>query len=311
MTVAGTSTGLVGPTADLLDVAADVRTDWTRTGLHGGFLARHLATGAQLGFDPTRPLPLASVVKVPIALVLYDLIDHGELDAAMPIRLEPAVRTPGPAGLSLFQHPCTVAVADLIIMMLSISDNAAADALLDLVPPDRVSERLAGWGWHDLTVRHLIRELYQAMAQLPDASLPHLLELAVGATTRGGGHALPQLDTSHANAGTAGVLVELLDAVWTDRVSTPRATAALRAAMGHQRSRHRMGAELISDLTRLHTKTGTFLNLRHEVGVVTTAQDEQVAIAALTVSSLAVDEQPEADAAIGAAARAAVEALTG
>ncbi|SDD97304.1 serine hydrolase [Auraticoccus monumenti] len=291
-------------------VAADVEQEWRRAGLSGGFLARHLQTSEQLGFGVDRVLPLASVVKVPLALVVLDEIASGRLDGAQQVRLDPAERTPGPTGLSVFAHPSSVAVEDLVTMSLAVSDNAATDALLALVPPDVVTTRLRRWGWHDLTVRHPLHELYTALGRLPERTRSDLRELAVSASTQGGGHVLPQLDVAHANAGSAGALVELLAAVWGDRVGAPGVAARLRGAMGHQLVSPRLGVELASDLTTLRSKTGSFLNLRHEIGVVTTAEGDQVAIAALAVSSVPAEQQPEADATIGAGARMAVEALT-
>nr|WP_269449971.1 serine hydrolase [Auraticoccus cholistanensis] len=273
-------------------------------------MARHLDSSEQLGFEVDRAVPLASVAKVPLALVAYDQIVAGQLDPAQPVELRPEERTLGPTGLSLFEHPCTVAVGDLITMALAVSDNAATDALMRFVPPAEVTRRMRQWGWHDITLRHHIHELNTAVADLPDHVRSQLRELAVRAATGGGGHVVPQLDTSHANTGTAAALVRLLEAVWTDRVSVPAATARLRRTMAHQPSHRRLGAELISDLTSVVGKTGTFLNLRHEIGVVTTADGDRVAVAALTVSSVPAGEQPEVDAAIGAAARVAVEALT-
>ena len=136
------------------------------------------------------------------------------------------------------------------------------------------------------------------------------MELAIRGTAPGGGHPIEQLDPARANAGDAAGLADLLADVWADRVADPRATAELRSALGHQLTRHRFAGELVSDLTTLRSKTGTFLNLRHEAGVCETAYGDRVVIVALTASSVNAVEQPEADAAIGAAARAAVEALT-
>lgn len=291
-------------------VATDVEHEWRRAGLTGGFLARHLGTSQQLGFGVDRVLPLASVVKVPLALVVLEEIATGRLDGASEVRLDPGERTPGPTGLSLFAHPCSVAVEDLVTMSLAVSDNAATDALLALVPPDLVTTRLRRWGWHDLTVRHPLHELYTAVGRLPERTRSDLRELAVSAATQGGGHVVPQLDVAHANAGSAAVLVELLTAVWADRVGAPGVAARLRAGMGYQLVSPRLGAELVSDLTTVRSKTGSFLNLRHEIGVVTTAEGDQVAVAALTVSSVPAEQQPEADATIAAGARMAVEALT-
>lgn len=306
----GTAGDPMGSTAELVALAADLRRDWQAAGVIGGLLVRHLDTGAEVGFDVDRRLPLASVVKVPIALVLYDLIETGALDPTRRLELSPELRCPGSTGIALFTEPCSVAVTDLITLMLTISDNAATDALMELVAPDAVTAQLHAWGFHELQVRHRIRELHDSIARLPESTRGHLLELAVHASTRGGGHAIPQLDTSHANVGTATSLVALLEAVWTDRVSVPTATARLRATMARQITTRRIGAELVSDLTRVAGKTGSFLNLRHEIGVVETADGDRLAVAALTASSIPAGEQPEVDAAIGSAARIAVEAMT-
>lgn len=306
-----TGTGVVASSADLLRTAGDIAQDWTRSGLSGGFLARHLESGAEVGFEVHRVLPLASVVKVPIALVVLDRIARGDLDPGRPVHLDPTRRTPGPSGLSLFTQPATVAVRDLVTLSLSVSDNAATDALLGLVSPAEITEQLAAWGHRGLVVRHRIQELHDAVASLPSATSAYLMELAIRGATPGGGHPIAQLDPARANAGDAAGLVALLGEVWTDRVADPRATAELRAALGHQLTRHRFGGELVSDLTTLRSKTGTFLHLRHEAGVCQTADGERVVLVALTTSSVNATEQPEADAAIGAAARSAVEALMG
>ena len=299
----------VATSAELLRVATDISRDWARTGLSGGFLARHLDRGDELGFDLHRVLPLASVVKVPIALVVLDRIAGGVLDPGRPVQLHPARRTPGPSGVSLFAHPTTVAVRDLVTLALTISDNAATDALLDLVSPAEVTAQLAAWGHRGLVVRHRIQELHDTVAGLPSTTSAYLMELAILGTAPGGGHPIEQLDPARANAGDAAGLADLLADVWPSG-RRPRATAELRSALGHQLTRHRFAGELVSDLTTLRGKTGTFLNLRHEAGVCETAYGDRVVIVALTASSVSAVEQPEADAALGAATRAAVEALT-
>ncbi|WP_152363861.1 serine hydrolase [Microlunatus speluncae] len=298
-----------GSTAGLHDAARDVERDWRRTGLGGGFWARDLGTGHELGFGPDRLFPLASVIKLPLALVAFDEIVTGRLDPAEPIDLDPATATAGPSGISLFRHPARIAVGDLIMQSLSVSDNAAADALFDRLPPELITRRLREWGCAGITVRHPIRELNQALAELVGDDRQLALELTVRANTRGGGHAVAQLDPHRANAGSARALIDLLERIWADSVATPGATALLREALSHQLRQHRLAADLISDLTSVRSKTGTLLNLRHEVGVVETGAGERLAVAALTSSSIPAFEQPEAEWAIAQAARTAVDAL--
>jgi beta-lactamase class A len=297
-----------GSTPGLENVAAAVRDDWAEAGLGGAFLARHLDTGDELGLDVDRPVAAASVVKLPIALVVLDLIATGALDAATPVDLVPGEVAPGPTGLARFRHPCRVALEDLLLQMLVVSDNAAADAVLALVPPAQVSAVLAGWGCPDVVVRHPMRALYDAVDAV--AGDPEIgMALAVRGSTDDGGHPIAMLDTASANGVTARGLVGLLGRIWTDQVATPPVTARLRDLLGEQTLRHRLGAEIASDTVTISSKTGTFLNLRHEAGVVTTADGDRIAVAALTESRVVSRVQPEADAAIGRAARAALEAL--
>ena len=65
----------------------------------------------------------------------------------------------------------------------------------------------------------------------------------------------------------------------------------------------------MSDDVTLASKTGTFLDLRHEAGVVELAGGDRFAVVALTRSEVPATEQLEADFAIGHAARVCVDAL--
>ncbi|SDU66036.1 serine hydrolase [Jiangella alkaliphila] len=303
-----TTSDAFGFSGEAVRTAHDIRADWRRTGLRGALYARNVDTGDDLGFDVHVPYALASVGKLPLALVVLDLIAAGELDPAHPVDLVPGRATPGPTGAALFRHPSRIALEDLLLLMLSVSDNAAADAVFALVPPERVTATLQGWGCDGIVVRHPMRRLYDAATAAAAGDPVLALELAVRATTDGGGHVLPTLDVASATSGTAAGLVSLVERVWADDVSVPAATARLRELLGHQ-VRQRIGAELAADSVTVSSKTGTFLNLRHEAGMVTTSTGDHVAVAALTASTVAARSQPEADRAIGRAARAAVDVL--
>ncbi|HLS64325.1 MAG TPA: serine hydrolase [Ruania sp.] len=300
---------VVGGTREALDVAHTVAGRWTELGLRGGFLARHLTTGAELGFAVDDAFPLASVVKLPQALVLLDRISRGQLDGAMPVQIDPTRSTPGPTGIAQFRHPSTVAVSDLLYLAVAVSDNAASDALFDLLPEEDVTAQLSRWGHHDIIVRHRMVALYEAVARWSENDMRLALQTAAGATTAGGGHSLPVLDAVAGNVGTAAALVRLLADIWTDQVATPAATAQLRDLLGSRVTADRLGLELASDRIRVRSKTGTFLHSRHEAGVVEIGDGERIAVAALTESSVPAMVQPEVDRAIGRAARLAVECL--
>ncbi|WP_317447362.1 serine hydrolase [Streptomyces collinus] len=294
----------------MLRVADAIARGWAELGVRGSFLARDIDTGEHLGFDIEEPVPLASVVKVPLALVVLDLIADGGLDPALPVTVDPAGSSVGPTGIAAFRHPVTVAVGDLLLLMLSVSDNAAADALFDLVPVADVDARLRAWGCAGIRVRHMMNHMYQCAAGAAGNDFSLALELAV-LDERAGRHTIGTLDPAYANLGTASALVTLLQRVWRDEVAHPLATAELRRLMGHQVFTQRLASELRADTLRLSGKTGTFLHLRHEIGVIEADSGARVAVVALTRADRRAAQAPDIDLAIGIAARQAFEALRG
>ncbi|MFC9912471.1 serine hydrolase [Streptomyces sp. NPDC059862] len=296
----------------------DLRRALRDGGLYGSFLVRDLETGDEIGIDPDIELPVASLVKIPLALVTLERIRRGELDGAAVIEVPPGrITTPGPTGLSRFRHAAHIAVEDLLYLTLCISDNSAADALFDLTPPDRVGAVLHELGLRGIAVRHTMRELMETPVERFDPADVHLAHaLAIDAGTPGRGHRVPQLDISRANTGTARAFVDLLQALWRSRPGTesaepptmpsaihPDVAARVRGFMANNLVRNRLAPDFDSDSSTWSSKTGMLLNLRHEVGVVEHADGQTYAIAVLTESRVAAGRQPGADALMGQVAR--------
>ncbi|MGP4003029.1 serine hydrolase, partial [Streptomyces sp. 8N706] len=127
-------------------------------GLYGCLLVRDLHTGEELGIEPDTQLPAASLVKIPLALATAERIRRGELNGATMLDVQPGrITTPGPTGLSRFQHPTRIAIDDLLYLSTCVSDGTAADALFDLTPPTQVADILHELGLRGITVRHSMR----------------------------------------------------------------------------------------------------------------------------------------------------------
>ncbi|GGS43936.1 MULTISPECIES: serine hydrolase [Actinokineospora] len=278
----------------------DLRAELDDAGLRGSFLVRDLRSGEEIGIEPDRELPSASLVKVPLAIATLERVHAGELDGAAQLLVRPGRdRTP---GLSQFRHPARIAVDDLVYLCVAISDGTAADALFELTPPERVTGLLRERGLRGITVRHPIQELSETPADRLPGPLAH--SLAIGAGTAGGGHPVPQLDVTRGSSGTARAFVDLLAALWTPSRVTPEVAARVRELMGANVLRHRLAPDFTSDATTWSSKTGTLLNLRHEIGVVEHADGQAFAVAALTESRVPAAAQPGADAVMARVARA-------
>lgn len=274
-------------------------------GLRGSFLVRDLDSGDELGIDTDRDHPIASLAKVPLAVTTLERVARGELDAATPIVVPPGRSvTPGPTGVSKFRYPATIALGDLVYLATTISDNAAADALFELTPPAAVTAELRRLGFDGIAVRHPMRDLADTPVEWHEPDRVYLAHaLAIEAATSGRGHPVPQLDIGRASVASARALVELLHGLWRPVAIAPEVAARVRELMGDNLIRQRLTPDFSSDASRWSSKTGTLLNLRHEIGVVEHADGQTLAVAALTESRVAAAAQPDAEASMAKVAR--------
>src|SRR5512133_607262 len=90
--------------------------------------------------DADQPVVAASVFKVLVALQFFASGRSGV------VRLRPADRTPGPTGFSLFADDVEVSLRDLATMMLAVSDNTAADVLLERIGRPALNEAARALG---------------------------------------------------------------------------------------------------------------------------------------------------------------------
>ncbi|WP_030562010.1 serine hydrolase [Streptomyces aureocirculatus] len=283
----------------------ELRAELRDGGLRCCVLVRDLGSGDEIGLEPDTLLPVASLVKIPLAIATAERVRRGEIDGATALDVQPGrITTPGPTGVSRFRHPARIAIDDLLYLSTSVSDNSAGDALFDLTPPARVAAIVDEFGLRGFTIRHSLRALSDTPTERFTAEQVHLAHsLAIDAGTSGRGHRIPQLDTTRANTGSARACVELLQALWTPSKIHPEVAARVRELMAHNLIRHRLTPDFSSDATTWSSKTGTLLNLRHEIGVVEHADGQTFAVAVLTESLVPAGTQFGADALMAHVAR--------
>ena len=273
--------------------------------LLGSFLVRDLRTGEEIGIEPDVEFAAASLVKVPLAVVTLDRIRKGELDGSEELPVRPGVDVVrGAVGIGQFRHPVRVALEDLVYLSVVISDNSAADMLFARTPPADVATALQSFGLHGIRVRHTLGDLMETpQEQLPpeDAHLAHMLAIQAG--TAGRGHSVPQLDVTRANAGSARAYVNLLEALWLPSAIPETVTGRVRELMASNMHRQRLTPDFDADASPWAAKTGSLLNLRHEIGVVEHSDGQLFAVAALTESRVPALVQPETEALMGQIAR--------
>ena len=275
-----------------------------------GFLhVRDLATGDELGLDAGAPVATASVIKIVFAIAFAREVAAGRLDPAEPTDV-PATLRLGGSGTAGFADPVRISLRDLALLMLTVSDNAATDVIYARAGEPAIAAVIADLGLRDTHVRSDMSRAAHGVAEtlgFPDATeLDDRLLRADPAVVR----ALPWLDPATANASTPRDTTALLAAIWTGDAGPAPACAFVRSAMGEQVTTHRLAAGFADEGMRVAAKSGTLPGIRNEAGVVTYPDGRRFGVAVFTrTESLAV-RRPAIDAAIGRAARLAVDALS-
>jgi beta-lactamase class A len=228
----------------------------------------------------------ASVIKVPIGLEFYAEADEGRLDEKEAVILEPSGRTPGPIGISLAIDPVTMSLRDLCTAMLTISDNAATDVVLERVTTEAVNRRLRHLGCGATVLVASIHESIDAMAgDLGFADYATLLRAQAGelgaeaqaaSTDQNRIGSSRVLDPERASCTTARDMTRLVTAIWSDEGASPGACAELRRTMAQQLTRRlavavppggslaaRRGAGSLSRWRRMAASPGSLRSVPH------------------------------------------------
>ncbi len=92
-------------------------------------------------------LPAASLAKLPIAVELMRRADLGQFDLAERLETSAEPRVGGSGVLDNLDPGTQLTLADLCLLMLAVSDNTAANFLLDLVGMGEVNETMARLGF--------------------------------------------------------------------------------------------------------------------------------------------------------------------
>ncbi len=241
----------------------------------------HFETGRSVGFNDKELYPMASVVKVPIALKLMHDIDQGTLTLDREQELGPEDFQPGSGilGSTIPHAGIKLSVSNLIELMMTESDNSATDRLLMLAGgPQSVTDYIKSLGVGGVRVDRSIRQLLGEHAGLTPADIPIVGQRfgpreygakvrAVPAGVRDAARAAYQFDPRDTSQPLD--MSVLLEKLAQGRLASPQSTAYLMGVI----ERTRTGANRLKGLlppgTVIGHKTGTVGSSTNDVGVIT------------------------------------------
>lgn len=91
-----------------------------------GIYVRHLPSGETASLHASNLFPTASLVKVPILLKIFDLIEQGELDYEQKLVYRDSLLYAGEDILGSFKDGEEIALSKVIMLMITTSDNTAS-----------------------------------------------------------------------------------------------------------------------------------------------------------------------------------------
>jgi beta-lactamase class A len=296
-------------------VADDIREIFERAGCEGVLCVQPLGGEAEFGLCPDAPVVSASVVKVQIALEAETWFAQGRLDPREPVTLSVADRTPGPVGISLFDDDVVLSWRDMVVLMLTISDNHATDTLLRRVGVDALNTTAARLGLTGTVIESDLRTMLDSIGlDLGHPGWKDALAWAAGASEDEAARADERLlacralDPLRGTRTTPRDMVDLLRLIWTDRAAPTAACARVRAVMARQVTRHRIAGGFRPPV-RVAAKSGSLVGvIRNEIGVISYPDGRRYAAAVFTRSRPGSDDAA-ISAAIGTATAQAVATL--
>jgi beta-lactamase class A len=290
----------------IMTIEQQVRDIFAAAGAHGYLQVREVDGPGLVEVDAEVPVSVASVVKVIVAVAFARAVVAGEIDPAEVVPV-PARYRIGGAGTAGCAGPVSLALGDLAVFMMSMSDNAATDVIYQRVGQEALDAVVADLELRDTYVRGDME--WTGLGAVAELGLADATDL--DGQFRRAGDAVWQLgliDPARGNASTARDVGTLLAAIWTDRAAGPEACALVRTLMSQAITTHGLAAAF-PDGVGVAAKTGTLPAVRNEAGVVTYPDGRRYVAAVFTRAHTLVERQPEIDVAIGRAARAAVDQL--
>lgn len=254
-----------------------------------------LRSGRSAQVNGDSGFPMASTVKVPVAVHILALVDEGRLGLQQQVLLEQGDIYPSMGGpMDIHLSPgSAITVRDLLHMMLTVSDNNATDILIRLGGgPAAVDARMRALGVQGIRVDRYIWEMLShymgalevsAAKPISPADYARLDAQQRSEADKRRYRALYNGDPR--DTGTPADMAMLLRKIWNGGALKPATTAVLKQILLDCRTGPGRLKGMLPEATPVAHKTGTVGDVINDVGVVTLPGDKGEVVVAVFLKS--------------------------
>ncbi len=231
-----------------------------------GVSATQLASGRHIGYREDEPFPTASVIKLPLLVTLYQEALAGRIDLDERAAYRAETKVAGSGVLQYLDAGLNPTVRDLAVLMMAVSDNTAADLLLDRVTKERVEATMDRYGLASIRIPFGIREMLMELVDMDHSKpggydeLRRLLRLSAGS---GGRSVIP----TEADRTTPADMCRLLERIESRAILDQASCDAIIELMKRIQSATRIPGLLPKGTVVAH-KTGSYRHVKNDVGIV-------------------------------------------
>ena len=111
-----------------------------------GYAVYNLDTGERLSLRGDETFPTASLIKIPILVTLYDLVEKGQISLSDKVVLLDIDKVGGAGLLQHLHNGLELTLGDVAVLMIAISDNTATNLILDRIGIRRVWAKMEALG---------------------------------------------------------------------------------------------------------------------------------------------------------------------
>lgn len=260
-----------------------------------GVYALDLRSGRSAQVNAQTGFPMASTVKVPVAVHILRLVDEGKLDLHQQVLLQEGDIYPSMGGpVDTYLTPgSAITVRDLLHMMLTVSDNNATDILIRLGGGTAaVDARMRALGIQGIRVDRYIWEMLSHYLGNLEASPEHPVTPAQYAALDNAKRSEEErnrytrlYNEDPRDTSTPAGMAALLKLIWDGKALKPATTEVLKAIMLDCHTGQNRLKGMLPDATPVAHKTGTVGHVINDVGVITLPDGKGEVVVAVFVKS--------------------------
>lgn len=220
---------------------------------------KHLSSGEELFLQADLPLPTASLIKFPVMVAAYRMVDAGKLDLNRMVVLRAEDKVQGSGILTQHFSPgAQISVRDAVRLMIAYSDNTATNLVLDQIGLPTTASTMEQLGFPNTKIHAKV--FRGDTSVFPERSK----KFGLGSTT-------------------AREMVQLLEQLHLKRLASPESCQTMYEHLLACEDRDKLPRDLPPG-TKVAHKTGAVNAVRTDAGIIQTTSGP-IAICVLTADN--------------------------